>query len=48
MKADGTADMRFTASQDAVASGEISRDEVLSSDAAGGSLGESVESSSGD
>ena len=30
-KTDGTADMRYSASKDAVASGEISRDEVLNS-----------------
>ncbi|CAF2957544.1 unnamed protein product [Rotaria sp. Silwood2] len=45
-KSDGTADMRYNASQDAVASGDISRDQVLS----GGSdysISETVESSPG-
>jgi hypothetical protein len=41
---DGTADMRFGVSQDAVASGEISRDEVLS-DSNEGLIGETLESS---
>ncbi|UJR19713.1 hypothetical protein I4U23_022847 [Adineta vaga] len=41
-KSDGTADMRYNASQDAVASGEISRDDVLN-----GGSGEIAESSSG-
>ncbi len=45
-KSDGTADMRFSVSQDAVGSGEISRDEVLS-DSNEGLIGETFESSSG-
>jgi hypothetical protein len=43
-KSDGTADMRYSASQDAVASGEISPDEVLSD---GNENDGTVESSSG-
>ncbi|CAF3888578.1 unnamed protein product [Rotaria sp. Silwood1] len=45
-KSDGTADMRFSASQDAVASGEISGDQVLG-DSSGCSIGGTVESLSG-
>lgn len=45
-KADGTADMRFSASQDAVASGEIDRDQVLS-DSGECSIGGAAESLSG-
>ncbi|CAF1084908.1 unnamed protein product [Adineta ricciae] len=35
-KSDGTADMRYSASQDAVASGDISRDQVLTEGTMGG------------
>ncbi|CAF0901740.1 unnamed protein product [Adineta steineri] len=45
-KADGTADMRFSASQDAVASETISRDEVLTDNGAS-AAGENIGSSSG-
>ena len=46
-KSDGTADMRFTASQDAVASGEISCDQVLSGSGECSTL-ETAESSPGE
>ncbi len=46
-KSDGTADMRCSVSQDAVASSEIGRDEVISSSGSENLLGGTLESSSG-